>query len=205
MFLTGKITAYILSLFKLNIIEAGVLLISRSVGACDACRNNVYRFSRLESMFRTRQLARLSACCAGTCPESDEVTDRIFQRKYLPDVEIRGISFYDSFVRIVFQSHAEYFQGKVCHFLPFLPQKTAGGIFLPCLLFLDIEMDGVIYLRNLYKTFLLGDAWGELISNPTDISRVDAKDFVKEMPVIFTDGNNVVSSALHAFGIVFHQ
>ena len=139
MFLKGKITAYLLSLFKLNIIEAGVLLVSRSVSACDACRGDMNRFFGLKSMFCTGQLARLTACRTGTYPESDKVSYSVFQCKYLPDVEVRGISFYDGLVRIVFQSYTEYFQGQVFHFFPFLPQKTAGGVLLMYLPLLNVE------------------------------------------------------------------
>ena len=58
------------------------------------------------------------------------------------------------------QSHAEHRQRQVLHFFAFLPQKTsAGGLvrFSP----LYVEMDRMVNLGNLYKTFLLGDAWLE--------------------------------------------
>ena len=97
MFLIGIIPLYLLSLFKLDIIEAGVLFVSRSKGTRDACRGNIYRFSGLEGMFRSGHLARFPACRTRVGPESDEIADRIFQSQYLPDIEIRSRSFHGGF------------------------------------------------------------------------------------------------------------
>lgn len=155
MFLIGIIPLYLLSLFKLDIIEAGVLFVSRSKGTRDACRGNIYRFSGLEGMFRSGHLARFPACRTRVGPESDEIADRIFQSQYLPDIEIRSRSFHGGFVRIVFQPDTEYFQCQFFHFISFFPQKTAGRIFLMCLPLLNIQMDGMIHLCYLYEAFLV--------------------------------------------------
>ena len=63
----------------------------------------------------------------------------------------------------------------------------------------------MVNLGNLYKTFLLGDARPELEGYPRKIGGVYTEDFVQEVPVIFSDGDDVVPFALHSFGIVLHK
>ena len=54
----------------------------------------------------------------------------------------------------------------------------------------------MVNLGNLYKTFLLGDAWLEFESYPRKIGRVYTEDFVQEVSVVFAYGDNVVPFAL---------
>jgi hypothetical protein len=63
----------------------------------------------------------------------------------------------------------------------------------------------MVNLGNLYKTFLLGDAWLEFESYPRKIGRVYTEDFVQEVSVVFAYGDDVVPFALHSFGIVLHK
>ena len=57
----------------------------------------------------------------------------------------------------------------------------------------------------LHEAFLLGDAGLELESYPREVGRVYAEDFVQEVSAVFPEGNDVVSFALHSFGIVLHE
>ena len=80
---------------------------------------------------------------------------------------------------------------------------AAGGGGLPGLASEDVDVYGVVYPGDVHEAFLLGDAGGELVGGPGDVSGVDAEDFVQEVAAVFAHGDEVVSFALHVFGAVF--
>ena len=69
----------------------------------------------------------------------------------------------------------------------------------------DVDVYGVVYAGDVDEAFLLGDAGGELVGGPGDVCGVDAEDFVQEVAAVLAYGDEVVSFALHMFGVVFDQ
>lgn len=80
---------------------------------------------------------------------------------------------------------------------------SAGGLVRLSPLY--VEVNRMVNLGNLYETFLLGDAWLKLESYPRKVGGVYTEDFVQEVPTVFSYGDDVVSFALHSFGVVLHK